>query len=82
VLTVGLTGRIGVCPQPQAGHKGIDGPAAVVGDGPGSERGTASHPTSDGVDRPDPWRRGVAAQDDERGAPRNGPGVGKKHDCL
>jgi transposase len=30
VLTLGLTGRIWVCLQPQDGHKGIDGLAAVV----------------------------------------------------
>ena len=30
VLTLGLTGRIWTCPQPQDGRKGIDGLAAVV----------------------------------------------------
>jgi transposase len=30
VLTLGLTGRIWVCLQPQVGRKGIDGLAAVV----------------------------------------------------
>jgi transposase len=30
VLTLGLTGRIWVCLQPQDGRKGIDGLAAVV----------------------------------------------------
>jgi transposase len=30
VLTIGLTGRIWVCLQPQDGRKGIDGLAAIV----------------------------------------------------